>query len=54
MEFNPGRLNKLGVGEAEDLKKKFKKQVKFLVRNLRHPSLRCKKYDERRWNNLCL
>lgn len=29
-----------------DVRKAFFKQVKFLERNLRHPSLRAKKYDE--------
>lgn len=28
--------------------KAFKKQLRFLVRDLRHPSLRAKKYDEDR------
>jgi mRNA-degrading endonuclease RelE of RelBE toxin-antitoxin system len=31
-----------------EIKKKFKKQIKFLMRNLRHPSLKSKKYDEKR------
>jgi len=31
-----------------EIKKKFKKQINFLLRNFRHPSLRCKKYDEKR------
>lgn len=32
----------------KEIKKKFKKQIKFLLENFRHPpSLRCKKYDER-------
>lgn len=30
------------------VKNKFRKQVKFLVHDLRHPSLRAKKYDESR------
>jgi len=29
-----------------ETKKKFKKQIDFLLRNFRHPSLRCKKYDK--------
>lgn len=29
-------------------KKKFEKQLGFLLRNIRHPSLRAKKYDESR------
>lgn len=28
------------------IKKKTNKQLEFLVNNFRHPSLRCKKYDE--------
>jgi mRNA interferase RelE/StbE len=30
------------------IQKAFDKQVKLLLENLRHPSLRAKKYDERR------
>jgi mRNA-degrading endonuclease RelE of RelBE toxin-antitoxin system len=30
------------------VQKAFKKQLRFLVRDLRHPSLRAKKYDEGR------
>lgn len=30
----------------EEIKKKFKKQSLFLIQNLRHPSLRAKKYSE--------
>lgn len=30
----------------ENIKAKVDKQVRFLVANLRHPSLRAKKYDE--------
>ncbi|MEW6683515.1 MAG: type II toxin-antitoxin system RelE/ParE family toxin [Nitrospirota bacterium] len=32
---------------AEDLKAKFDKQLGFLLMNLRHPSLKAKKYAER-------
>lgn len=32
----------------ELIRKKFYKQAKFLLENLRHPSLRAKKYDEPR------
>ena len=28
------------------VQKKFKKQLKFLISDIRHPSLRAKKYDE--------
>lgn len=31
----------------KEVKKKLKKQVKFLLKDIRHPSLRAKKYDER-------
>jgi len=31
---------------SERVKKDFQKQVRFLLNNLRHPSLRAKKYDE--------
>jgi mRNA-degrading endonuclease RelE of RelBE toxin-antitoxin system len=32
----------------KEVKKKLKKQINFLLNNLRHPSLRSKKYDEKR------
>ena len=31
-----------------EIRKKFDKQSEYLVKDLRHPSLRCKKYDETR------
>lgn len=31
-----------------EIKKKFKKQIKYLSDNLQHPSLRAKKYDKER------
>lgn len=33
---------------SKEIKKKFKKQIKYLLNNLRHPSLWAKKYDEER------
>jgi mRNA-degrading endonuclease RelE of RelBE toxin-antitoxin system len=33
----------------DSVKKAFFKQVRLLEQNLRHPSLRAKKYDEARW-----
>jgi len=33
---------------SKEIKKKIKKQVNLLLQNLRHPSLRTKKYDEKR------
>lgn len=30
----------------DDIKKKLKKQINYLVKNIRHPSLHSKKYDE--------
>ena len=30
----------------KEVKRKFKKQIDFLLKNFRYPSLRCKKYDE--------
>lgn len=30
----------------QDIKKKLEKQIKYLLRNIRHPSLRAKKYNE--------
>ena len=32
----------------KEIQRKFDKQLKFLLKNLRHPSLRAKKYDEAR------
>lgn len=29
----------------KEVKKKFKRQIHFLLENLRHPSLKCKRYD---------
>ncbi len=31
----------------KEIKRKFRKQVNYLLQNLRHPSLRTKKYNER-------
>ncbi|MCK4781824.1 hypothetical protein KAS79_02775 [Candidatus Parcubacteria bacterium] len=31
----------------KEIKKKFKKQVDFLLKNFHHPSLKIKKYDEK-------
>jgi mRNA-degrading endonuclease RelE of RelBE toxin-antitoxin system len=31
-----------------EIKRKFKKQIKYLLENFWHPSLRCKKYDAKR------
>jgi len=31
---------------SKDTKKKFKKQIKFLLRDIHHPSLKAKKYEE--------
>lgn len=36
------------VALSEERKTKFDKQLGFLLSNLRHPSLRAKKYDEAR------
>jgi len=33
---------------SKEVKKKFKKQVKFLLRDIHYPSLRAKRYDEKR------
>lgn len=32
----------------KEIQKKFEKQLTYLLKNFRHPSLRCKKYDEKR------
>jgi len=31
------------------IQRAFQKQTRFLLQNLRHPSLRTKKYDKNRW-----
>ena len=36
------------VGASAAVRKAFDKQVRLLLHNLRHPSLRAKKYDEAR------
>lgn len=33
---------------SKETQRKFRKQANYLLRNLRHPSLRAKKYDEER------
>ncbi|MFA6392816.1 MAG: hypothetical protein WCW54_01895 [Candidatus Paceibacterota bacterium] len=33
-------------GFPDDIKKKLKKQINFLIKDIRHPSLHTKKYDE--------
>ena len=33
---------------SKEIQRKFDKQLKYLLQNLRHPSLRAKKYDEER------
>jgi mRNA-degrading endonuclease RelE of RelBE toxin-antitoxin system len=45
IDYLPGALAALEVAPAE-VRKAFFKQVVFLEQDLRHPSLRAKKYDE--------
>ncbi len=45
IRFNPIASHAFANSPAP-IKKAFLKQVGFLVKNLRHPSLRAKKYDE--------
>jgi len=33
---------------SKEIQKKFDKQLTYLLKNFRHPSLRCKKYDEKK------
>jgi mRNA interferase RelE/StbE len=40
------RSRKQYANAPPDVQKAFEKQVRLLVENLRHPSLRAKKYDE--------
>jgi mRNA interferase RelE/StbE len=44
---NPGVVNQLRDAPP-NVRKAFLKQIRFLAANLRHPSLRTKKYDESR------
>jgi hypothetical protein len=45
IEYSPGVTDALETAPAA-VQKAFFKQVKLLERNLRHPSLHAKKYDE--------
>jgi hypothetical protein len=45
VDYLPRALQALGDAPPE-VRRAFFKQVKFLDQNLRHPSLRAKKYDE--------
>ena len=45
VEYSEGTEENLATLPA-NVRKAFFKQVKFLEQNLRHPSLRAKKYDE--------
>lgn len=42
------RLRRSYEAAPKQVQKAFDKQVQFLAQNLRHPSLRAKKYDEAR------
>jgi len=44
-DFSDGPVKTL-QGHPPDVRRAIFKQVKFLERNLRHPPLRAKKYDE--------
>jgi mRNA interferase RelE/StbE len=44
--FYTERFLKSLADTPEQVRKAFYKQAEFLVQNLRHPSLRAKKYDE--------
>lgn len=46
-KFLPEFLNNLDDCDPV-IRKKFEKQLKFLLNDMRHPSLRAKKYDESR------
>ena len=49
IRFNP-IASRAFAGSPAPIQKAFLKQAAFLIQNLRHPSLRAKKYDEA--NNL--
>lgn len=40
------RADKDYASAPEDMRKAFQKQLRFLLGNLQHPSLKAKKYDE--------
>ena len=40
------RFDRAFVGFPTGVRKAFRKQVAFLIQDIRHPSLRAKKYDE--------
>lgn len=42
------RFQKNLLNFSSEVQRKFEKQVRFLLFDLKHPSLRAKKYDERR------
>lgn len=44
-EFQRGFLTQLD-GFPLEIQRKFQKQLRFLLRDIRHPSLRAKKFDE--------
>jgi len=43
------RFHRSFADAPEDVKKAFDKQLSLLLRDLRHPSIRAKKYDATRW-----
>jgi hypothetical protein len=43
------RFHRSFVDAPEDIKRAFDKQLSNLLRDLRHPSIRAKKYDATRW-----
>lgn len=47
IEYYPGFKDNLGKF-SRGVREKFYKQIGYLLRDLRHPSLRAKKYDESR------
>ena len=43
------RFHRSFADAPEDIKRAFDKQLSLLLRDLRHPSIRAKKYDATRW-----
>lgn len=44
--FRPPQFRRALAKFAPSIQKTFEKQLRFLLTNIRHPSLRAKKYDE--------
>ena len=43
------RFHRSFADAPEEIKKAFDKQLSYLLRDMRHPSIQAKKYDAKRW-----